>query len=122
MRLASRTMTNRPRLLTGATAVVLAAVSLAAGCTTPPQQRPSPQGVSVQPSLATYRCGEGGDLRVENGGSSVRVTFGEDDPVELAAAPPGQRSRYGADGYALVLEDREALWMKAGKVPLTCRR
>lgn len=116
-------MTNRPRLLTGATALVLSAVSLAGGCTTPPpQQRPSPQGVSVQPALAIYRCGDEGDLRIENGGSSVRVSFGDADPVELAAAPPGQRSRYGADGYALVLEDREALWMKAGKVPLTCRR
>ncbi len=116
-------MTNRPRLLTGATALVLSAASLAGGCTTPPQQqRPSPQGVSVQPALAVYRCGDEGDLRIENGGSSVRVSFGDADPVELAAAPPGQRSRYGADGYALVLEDREALWMKAGKVPLTCRR
>jgi hypothetical protein len=43
-------------------------------------------------------------------------------PVELAASPPGQQSRYGVNGYALVLEDREALWMKAGKTPLTCVR
>lgn len=116
-------MTNRPRLLTGATAFLLSAVSLAGGCTTPPpQQRPTPQGASVQPALATYRCGNAGDLRVENGGTSVRVGFGDDAPVELAAAPPGQRSRYGAEGYALVLDEREALWMKAGKTPLTCRR
>lgn len=116
-------MTNRPRLPAGAVALVLSAVSLVAGCTTPPpSQRPSPQGAGVQPALATYRCGESGDLRVENGGASVRVTHGEDAPVDLAAAPPGQRSRYGADGYALVLDNREALWMKAGKVPLTCRR
>lgn len=116
-------MTNRPRLLAGATALLLSAVSLAGGCTTPPpQQRPPSRDVPAQPALATYRCGEAGDLRIENGGSSVRVVFGEDSPVELAAAPPGQRSRYGAEGYALVLDEREALWMKAGKVPLTCRR
>ena len=104
-------MTNRPRLLTGATALVLSAVSLAGGCTTPPQQqRPSPQGVSVQPALAVYRCGDEGDLRIENGGSSVRVSFGDADPVGgLSALEPGQRAAI-AGGNAVRLLDggREA--------------
>lgn len=114
-------MTNRPRLPIGAILLVLPAVLLA-GCTTEQPARPSPGIASSQPATATYRCGDSGSLRVDSTGASVRVGFGEDEPVDLAAAPPGQRSRYGADGYALVLEDREALWMKAGKTPLTCRR
>jgi len=113
-------MTDRPSLLAGTTALVLPVVLLAA-CTTPPP-RQAPQAGPAQPAVATYRCGDSGDLRIENAGASVRVVFADAEPVELAAAPPGQRSRYGADGYALVLEDREALWMKAGKTPLTCRR
>lgn len=130
-------MTNR--FLSGATCLLLAPVAALAGCTSaapPAGQRQAP----AQPRVAVYRCDEGRELRIENLGGMVRVlapadTAGkpeadspalpepaEPEPVELAAAPPGQQSRYGADGYALVLEGREALWMKAGKAPLTCLR
>ena len=106
-----------------------AGVLAAAGCTgSGPQQTVG----SAQPRVATYQCGEDGALRIVNTGASVllsedNVAPAEDgEPVEtrfeLVAAPPSQRSRYGAEGLALVLEGREALWMKAGKAPLTCRR
>ena len=127
-------MTNR--FLSGAICLLLAPLSALAGCTAtpPPANRPS---VPAQPRMAAYRCGDDGDIRIENLGSMVRVyepieegTLPEEGdadapgwaPIELAAAPPGQQSRYGSNGYALVLEGNEALWMKAGKTPLTCVR
>ncbi len=86
-----------------------------------------------QPRLAGYACDDGSQLRIEGAGSMVRVSLlgardaktGEEitpEPVELPASPPGQSTRFGKDGYALVIEGREALYMKAGRVPLTCTR
>ena len=90
---------------------------------------------SAQPRLASYNCGDDGTLRIERAGQMVRVhevpaastepAQGDVEPpaaVELAAAPPGQNSRYGKDGYALVLEEKLALYMKAGRAPYTCQR
>lgn len=126
-------MTNR--FLSGATCLLLAPAAALAGCTTaaPPARQQAP----AQPRVAVYRCDGDRELRIENSGGVVRVfapAAGKAQadpapeasepvaPVELVAAPPGQQSRYGADGYALVLEGREALWMKAGKAPLACMR
>lgn len=104
---------------------------LAAGCTGGGTQQ-QPQIPPTQPRIATYQCGEAGSLRIVNTGASVIISEdmqalaeAEEQPVaqyELVAAPPNQRSRYGAEGLALVLEGREALWMKAGSTPLTCTR
>ena len=111
-----------------------AAALAAAGCTGGGSSQP--QIASNQPRIATYRCGEDGDIRIVNTGAAVLVSEylaaveadseetsepGE-SRYELAAAPPNQRSRYGAEGLALVLEGREALWMKAGSAPLSCNR
>lgn len=76
----------------------------------------------VQPRQATYRCGDGGVLTVENARSSVTLTDPQGEVVTLPAAPASQQSRYGQSGYALVLEGRDALYMKGGKEPLNCRR
>jgi len=76
----------------------------------------------VQPRQATYRCDDGGVLTVENLKSSVTLTDAQGDIVTLPAAPAAQQSRYGQEGYALVLEGRDALYMKGGKEPLNCRR
>lgn len=76
-----------------------------------------------QPRRATYDCGTDGRITVENMRTAVRlVEEGDGDSYDLPAAPPTQTSRFGADGMALVVEDREALWMKAGSEPMTCRR
>lgn len=112
-----------------------AAALAAAGCTGGggPSQ---PQIASNQPRIATYRCGADGEIRIVNTGAAVLVSENlvlpaaeaEQDAepgesrFELVAAPPNQRNRYGAEGLALVLEGREALWMKAGAAPLTCTR
>lgn len=74
-----------------------------------------------QPRMATYRCGEGGELTVENRGSSVTVASG-DESVELPAAPSDQASRYSESVYALLLEGREAVWFAGRKPPVTCTR
>ncbi|MGB3390639.1 MAG: hypothetical protein WBA88_21965 [Pseudaminobacter sp.] len=79
-------------------------------------------GSAAQPVRATYRCDSGASLTVENFGASVRLTDPDGEQIQLPAAPASQRSRYGQTPYALVLEGEEALYMKNGKTPLTCRR
>lgn len=126
-------MTNR--ILSGAICMLLAPVTVLAGCTSAPPATASRASTPAPPRIAAYNCGEDGQIRIENFGGMVRVhepveaaveaDAGEPataTPIELTAAPPGQRSRYGSNGYALVIEGREALWMKAGKAPLTCMR
>ena len=75
-----------------------------------------------QPRLATYDCGDDGAITVENMSTTVRLVEAEGDSFVLPASPPTQASRYGEGGYALVVEGREALWMKAGSEPMTCMR
>ncbi len=99
---------------------------LLAACVADGQQ---PQGrqtiaetAAAQPRQATYDCGAAGRITVENMRTAVRLVEAEGDSYDLPASPPTQTSRYGEGGLALVVEDREALWMKAGKEPMTCRR
>jgi membrane-bound inhibitor of C-type lysozyme len=77
---------------------------------------------AAQPRQATYNCGEGGSLTIENFRTSVHLTEPDGTSVDLPASPPTQHSRYGEAPYALVLEGKEALLMKNGKEPLTCSR
>jgi membrane-bound inhibitor of C-type lysozyme len=77
---------------------------------------------AVQPSHATYVCGDQGTLDVDNMRTSVRLTDPDGDNIELPASPADQTSRYTQTTYALVLEGKEALYMKAGKEPMTCLR
>ena len=78
--------------------------------------------IASQPATATYSCADGGLMTIQNLGTSVRVQGLGDDVLELPASPATQRSRYGEQPYALVLEGREALFMKNGQPPLTCTR
>lgn len=101
-------------------AALLAAASGLAGCVS----QTDGNGVAsvVQPAHATYRCDSGESLVVENSGGSVRLTDPDGEEVDLPAAPASQRSRYGRTPYALVLDGVEALYMKNGRTPLSCRR
>src|SRR5262245_50734869 len=105
---------------------VVAFVCLAtAACTTAQQKRPAAAGsdeTTSQPSTATYSCADGGMITIENFGASVRIMGAGDDVIELPASPDSQRSRYGEQPYALVLEGNDALFMKNGEEPLTCTR
>lgn len=92
----------------------------AVGCVandTPPT--PAAQSTSVDLS---FDCEDGERLSLVGDGVTLMATDTEDASVRLEAAPPGQTSRYGADGHALVINNGEALWMKAGAAPMTCRR
>lgn len=101
-----------------------------AACTTESDGHAQQARADRAPATGNYRCGAEGVIRVENFGGRVRVTEAipdpkhpeilQRDPVELTASPPNQRNRYGIEGYALVIEGREALWMRAGAVPRTC--
>lgn len=108
-----------------AAACVGLAVLLAA-CVADDQQTAGRQDVAeattVQPRQATYDCGADGTILVENMRTAVRLVESEGDSYDLPASPPAQTSRYGEGGLALVVEGREALWMKAGREPMTCRR
>ena len=75
-----------------------------------------------QPRAATYACQNGGTLMVANAGTMVTVTAPGASAVTLPASPPGQRNRYSADLYTLVLDGRNAFWHKTGDVPRDCSR
>lgn len=103
---------------------IMMSVAIAVGgCVASPQQGGGvSDGSRPQPRNATYACEAGGSLRVESTRGAVRLTDPSGEVYELPAAPPNQTSRFGRDGMALVVEGGEALWMHAGKQPLTCRR
>ncbi|MDX8467882.1 hypothetical protein RFM26_19490 [Mesorhizobium sp. VK23B] len=73
---------------------------------------------------ATYRCGNGGMISIQNLGTSLRVAGPDGWTEEFAASPANQSSRYQAAAThdAVVIDGREALVMKRGSTPLTCRR
>lgn len=102
-------------------------VALTACETSPPPKTTglapaSSDQTSSQPATATYNCADGSLITIQNLGTSVRIQGVGDDVVELPAAPPTQRSRYGEQPYALVLDGRDALYMKSGSEPLNCTR
>ena len=76
----------------------------------------------AQPRRATYDCGRDGTITVESMPSAVRLVEPEGSSYDLPASPPTQASRFGEGTMALVVEDGEALWMKAGREPIACRR
>jgi len=76
-----------------------------------------------QPRIATYNCVGGGTMTIENRGSSVRVTS-PDGAIdeELPASPVNQSSRFGAEHDAVVIDGSDALVMRGGHTPITCKR
>ena len=108
-------------------AAVLAVVSGVAACVDEsPEKTYKTSAIArpagTQPYQAVYRCGERGQLTVQNSATSVTLVDPDGDSVTLPAAPPAQRSRYGQTGYALILEGNDALYMRGGKVPVNCTR
>jgi hypothetical protein len=73
---------------------------------------------------ATYRCGNGGMITIQNLGTSLRVVGPDGMTQEFAASPANQSSRYqeAATHDAIVIDGREALVMKRGSTPRTCTR
>lgn len=101
-------------------AVLGLAGSVAVGCVAnEAPSRPTAQSRAIDVS---FDCGDGETLSLVGDGVTLLATATDDSAVRLQAAPPGQTSRYGADGHALVINNGEALWMKAGAAPMTCRR
>ena len=102
---------------------LLAALALVAACVPQQTQATAPAAVeTAQPRVATYNCGGGGVITVENLGASVHVVATDGEALDLPAAPVAQRSRYGAGADAIVIEGREALFMHGRHPPLTCTR
>ncbi|WP_027037416.1 hypothetical protein [Mesorhizobium ciceri] len=72
---------------------------------------------------ATYRCGNNGVISIQNLGTSLRVVGSDGATEEFAASPANQSSRYQAATHdAIVIDGREALVMKKGSTPQTCKR
>lgn len=115
--------TQMLRIFTSCTTIAGAALLLA-GCvsSTLQSQTSNIEAGSIQPRSASYNCGDNGAITLENTRTMVRLTEADGNSYDLPAAPPAQLSRYGEGLYALVLEGREALWMKSGKEPMTCKR
>ena len=78
---------------------------------------------SPQPRTATYSCTNGVTMTIENLGGSIRLKETDDDvEEELPASPANQRSRFGAQHDAVVLDGRDALVMRGGHRPVACKR
>ena len=73
---------------------------------------------------ATYGCGNGSAITIQNLGSSLRVIEPDGATEEFVASPANQSSRYqeAATHNAIVIDGREALVMKRGSTPQTCKR
>ncbi len=78
--------------------------------------------VLQQTAYSVYSCGEDGRLSVRRLSGAIEVLSPRGVEVRLPASPPGQTGRYGAPPYALVFDNREALWFVTGKRPISCRR
>lgn len=106
--------------------VTLALLPLAgaAACVSKPAADPAAvtDMTAPQPRTATYACGDGGRMTIENLGTSVRLLRSDGTATELPASPANQNSRYGEAHDAVVLDGREALVMQGGATPLTCTR
>ncbi|WP_292231619.1 hypothetical protein [Mesorhizobium sp.] len=114
-----------------ATAAAPPASQMPQGATAP--KTPAPQATKTITDLtvprsgigtATYRCGNGGMITIQNLGSSLRVARPDGSTEEFAASPANQSSRYqeASTHDAIVIDGREALVMKRGSTPQTCRR
>ncbi|KUM23788.1 hypothetical protein AU467_08090 [Mesorhizobium loti] len=104
----------------------ISATSKAPGTSAPPATKIITDLTAPRTTVgtATYRCGNGGTITIQNLGSSLRV-FGPDGAAEeFAASPANQSSRYqeAATHDAIVIDGREALLMKRGSTPQTCKR
>lgn len=75
-----------------------------------------------QPRTATYNCADGGRMTIENLGTSLHVLGADGASEDLQASPANQNSRYEQAHDAIVIDGREALVMKAGSTPVTCKR
>ena len=83
----------------------------------------SDEAVEVAPPRrGVYDCGADGTITVEPMRSAVRLVDADGASYDLPASPPTQANRFGEGNAALVVEGREALWMKAGREPVECRR
>jgi hypothetical protein len=108
-------LTSRAALLTSLALAVC-------GCTS---QGPGVSNITVSsttPANASYDCGAQGRINIARAATGVRLTESDGSSFDLPASPPSQASRFGEEGLALVVENGEALWMKAGATPMTCRR
>lgn len=109
----------------GIVAAALVALAVAAGCVEEPKRAPAPAltNVAAAPSIAgVYDCAEDGHVQVDLTGVGVRVTEADGSVVELPASPPGQQTRFGEGVSAIVIEGREALYMRGRREPWTCTR
>ena len=74
------------------------------------------------PAQSRYSCGSGKEILIANNGASITLTRPDGTTVDLPAADPSLRSRFGAGSEAIVFDGRTALYMDTGKPPLDCRR
>lgn len=105
-------------------ATIVSVVLILTGCVADGGSHLAANGFSaapVQPRHAAYNCGDDGTITVRAMGRTVHVVDTEGASYDLPASPPTQNSRFGEGNVALVVEEGEALWMKAGREPVTCR-
>lgn len=102
--------------------LTLSPLLVAMACVSNPPKAAVTDVSAPQPRTATYNCADGGRMTIENLGTSVHVLGSDGTSEDLQASPANQNSRYQQAHDAIVIDGREALVMKAGSTPVTCKR
>lgn len=114
---------HAPAKRRGLRGAAFALIALVSACVEDHKPAPAAVDVAAAPSVAgVYDCGGDGRIQVDFTGAGVRVTEADGSIVELPASPPGQRNRFGEGVSAIVIEGREALYMRGRREPWTCVR
>ncbi|WP_244467859.1 hypothetical protein [Nitratireductor soli] len=93
---------------------------MAGGCTNASSSAGQAGNAAAFSGPVTYRCEDDMQMVVERKGPLVSVHSPRGLDLDLPAAPPGQSARFGEALYAVVLEEKDALWMVNGKSPISC--
>lgn len=102
---------------------LIASLAILTACVGDQQSGARDPEVAANPAaFGMFDCGPDGMIMLEGGRSAVTLIETDGSSYNLPASPPTQTHRFGGDGAALVVENGEALWMKSGKQPMTCRR
>ncbi|MFB9982150.1 hypothetical protein ACFSQQ_30685 [Mesorhizobium kowhaii] len=102
--------------------LALSPLLVAMACVPNPPKAAVTDVSAPQPRTATYTCADGVRMTIENLGTSVRVVGPDGASEDMLASPANQNSRYEQAHDAIVIDGREALVMKAGSTPVTCKR
>jgi hypothetical protein len=108
----------------GRAVLVLLSLMSAASCASESRggSRPAPENPGARFSQSTYSCSDGGLVKIDNLGTSIRIVGPDGEGADLPASPPGQNRRYGPASNTITIEGDEAAFTRNGRPVVTCTR